>query len=385
MIDIKELFGPEIQDEMFSVLRRLQQKAMQGRYIYRGEPEIYSKVCSSLYLECEELGIAPKDSENTGDWFKQLWELQVDIVIQARRFLPGKQELFEHGFWSDQSYSLSWETHTPEYEILCRIRHYGGPTNLIDFTTDYLVALFFACKEELAKGGRVIFVERTPLPVRITDARVQAQRSVFVQAQDGFLKPDEVSQVEIPAKLKDPLLIYLKQCHGISSETMFPDIQGAVHFWLSKQSPLFLIRKADQERLRQNFDDAIEIYDKSLSIELDPQVLTGRGIAKYNLQRLDAACDDLNKAITLFQAEWGLRPQKPWGIAHYMRGITFLRWQWWEKALGDFDAAKEKYCSVATEFHRDFGGIADFEREYKLCLPAKIKTILTDCEAAGKT
>ena len=32
-----------------------------------------------------------------------------------------------------------------EFEILTQLQHNGGQTNLIDFTTDYLIALFFAC------------------------------------------------------------------------------------------------------------------------------------------------------------------------------------------------------------------------------------------------
>ena len=31
-----------------------------------------------------------------------------------------------------------------DFEILTEIQHYGGKTNLIDFTTDYFIALFFA-------------------------------------------------------------------------------------------------------------------------------------------------------------------------------------------------------------------------------------------------
>ena len=45
---------------------------------------------------------------------------------------------------------------TTDFEILTEIQHYGGKTNLIDFTIDYLVALFFACDGHHDKDGRVI-------------------------------------------------------------------------------------------------------------------------------------------------------------------------------------------------------------------------------------
>ena len=42
------------------------------------------------------------------------------------------------------------------FEILTEIQHYGGETNLIDFTTDYFIALFFACDGHHDEKGRVI-------------------------------------------------------------------------------------------------------------------------------------------------------------------------------------------------------------------------------------
>ena len=34
---------------------------------------------------------------------------------------------------------------TDELSILTELQHYGAKTNLIDFTANYLIALFFAC------------------------------------------------------------------------------------------------------------------------------------------------------------------------------------------------------------------------------------------------
>ena len=45
---------------------------------------------------------------------------------------------------------------TTDFEILTEIQHYGGKTNLIDFTTDYFIALFFACDGHHDKKGRII-------------------------------------------------------------------------------------------------------------------------------------------------------------------------------------------------------------------------------------
>ena len=49
-----------------------------------------------------------------------------------------------------------YSAETTDFELLTEIQHYGGKTNLIDFTTDYLIALFFACDGHHDKDGRVI-------------------------------------------------------------------------------------------------------------------------------------------------------------------------------------------------------------------------------------
>ena len=49
---------------------------------------------------------------------------------------------------------------TDEFEILIELLHYGGKTNLIDFTTDLHIALFFACDGSPSEDGRVILQKR---------------------------------------------------------------------------------------------------------------------------------------------------------------------------------------------------------------------------------
>ena len=49
------------------------------------------------------------------------------------------------------------EKNIDDFELLTEIQHFGGATRLIDFTEDYLIALFFACDKSPEKHGRVIF------------------------------------------------------------------------------------------------------------------------------------------------------------------------------------------------------------------------------------
>ena len=197
MTDFHTRFGPEVQNEMSQLLDHLRQQAMTGQYIYRGEPKLYRKVMSSLYRQCEKKGFAPKVLPETLAWCEQMWELQKDIVVQTRRFLPGHQKLdmYERQFWGRDHYSLSKHIDTKEYEILCQLQHYGGATNLVDFTNDYLIALFFACEQKPGKCGRVILSRAIPLPVRISDARRASTKGSFCSSsrrihEPGTLQPD---------------------------------------------------------------------------------------------------------------------------------------------------------------------------------------------------
>ncbi len=69
-------------------------------------------------------------------------------------------------------------------EILTEIQHFGGATNLIDFTDDYLIALFFASVKGDGKDGRVVLhwpETDTLVRPKQTINRVVFQKSVFVR------------------------------------------------------------------------------------------------------------------------------------------------------------------------------------------------------------
>ena len=97
-----------------------------------------------------------------------------------------------------------------EDDLLAQLQHYGSVTNLIDFTRDYLIALFFACDSEPETDGRVILLRRTSYPQlrpSTPENRVIAQKSVFVRPASGFIEPDKT--VSVPHILKGPILSML--------------------------------------------------------------------------------------------------------------------------------------------------------------------------------
>jgi len=171
------------------ILRKIEQKAGTGEYLYRGEPEhyqehpYYGKASSKLY----------RDFLERDDFDVEAEHFDIEVVQEA--MLSAARKFFRKT--------------VQDFEILAEIQHYGGKTNLIDFTTDCLIALFMVCdrEESLDKDGRIILEEKELINPYIAEPyepinRVIAQKSVFVRHPDGFILPNEDDVINIPADLK---------------------------------------------------------------------------------------------------------------------------------------------------------------------------------------
>ena len=144
---------PDPQDALNAVLkiiREIAEKSANGNYIYRGEPKYYDKVSSTLYRQYED------------DIEAEYFEIE---IAQGEMLKEAKDYIHE----TDE-----------EFEILTQLQHYGGKTNLIDFTTDYLVALFFACDGFFDEPGRVILLREGAQ----RENRVEKPRSVINRVRD---------------------------------------------------------------------------------------------------------------------------------------------------------------------------------------------------------
>lgn len=168
-----------------------------------------------------------------------------------------------------------------ELEILAEIQHRGGGSCLVDFSNNFLISLWFAVNGDLDDVGYMFcydvnydafksgnlsylnkhnwdkdieFLLRSTLstntyldenrtkfwlwrPANI-NGRIARQDSVFIFGIEKFyIDEHEVIMLPIPPKWKLPILKCLKVYLGITSESVFPDIDGyaSTH---SKVSPL---------------------------------------------------------------------------------------------------------------------------------------------------
>ena len=145
------------------IISEIKSKSEQDDYIYRGEPKKYPKISSTLYREYF-------DDEDINVDFEgfDLRNVQREMLNVAKKHIgEPPQGLFEN-LVVGQSKKRFIENPEPrsiidtdELEILTELQHYGGITNLIDFTTDYLIAIFFACAGELTEDGRVILLTKS--------------------------------------------------------------------------------------------------------------------------------------------------------------------------------------------------------------------------------
>ena len=301
---------------VFKKIQEIVEKSADGDYIYRGEPEhyqvplYYGKVSSTLYRH-----------------LKTVWIMGFDLDIEEfqKRVLNDAREHIHEA--------------VNDFELLTKIQHYGGKTNLIDFTEDYHIALFFACDSYYGEDGRVVLQKRDEIKELVENprrpiepiSRVIAQKSIFIRPRRGFITPNSENIVDIQANLKSPMLDYLWKYHKISTKTIYNDLHG------------FIRTQRIRDRAYEEFyhalilgkqgepQEAISHYTNPL--ELDPLMdatYYNRGLTFADMGQFDKAIRDLNTFISrnLEDAD-----------AYKSRGDVHLQQNRFDKAIRDYSKA----------------------------------------------
>ncbi len=304
----------EPQDDLSAVFEKIQEivaKSADGDYLYRGEPKHYKehpyegKVSSNLWREYYKVDMGIYTIE----------EIQELELKDAKRYINGD------GF-----------------EALTQLQHYGGKTNLIDFTTDYLIALFFACDGSYDKCGRVILLPKTEEikekyrveEPRNPQNRVIAQKSIFIRPPDGFIEPKPDDVINIPKSLKLPTLEYLRKYHNISIETIYNDIHGFIKSQDIRWCAHAEFGAALACEKEQDYENTIRHYTECLKI--NPQqtyAYHNRGLAYYRyIGDYDRAIMDFNEAI---------KREPDYAEAYNDRGAAYGKKGDYDHAIGDFN------------------------------------------------
>ena len=235
------------------IINEIRSKSVDGDYIYRGESKEHLKISSSLYREFakrkrEGFNLTEAQNEMLEIAKSHIGESPVgpleDFMDVARRI--GYAEKYR-GETATETLAIvpisKTIAGTADLQLLTELQHYGGKTNLIDFTTDYLIAIYFACSgPHPEKDGRVILLEKSAeienmiVCPRNPRHRVIAQKSMFIQPPQGYIEVPEDDIVYIPEDLKQPALKYLEKFHDISSKSIYNDIHGFITYQRSHQS-----------------------------------------------------------------------------------------------------------------------------------------------------
>ena len=272
------------------VIRAIEKKCDDGTCIFRGEPECNKQVSSNLFRELKDVKAKYSDIKH----------VQAEIVAAVK------------------AYTKAYTDKTDDYEILTDLQHYGGKTNLIDFTTDYNVALFFACYGAPSEDGRIIILQETKeirellSRPQTPEIRVSAQKSVFVEPSKGYIE-QRYEEICIPRDLKLLILQHLREAleHEISPRTIYNDIHGFIRShndnWIANRNFYSGLASQNQVDETTTLDEkhevlkkTIEHYTNALEQNLQlPGIYNNRGNAYNDLNEHEMAIADFNAAIEL--------------------------------------------------------------------------------------
>lgn len=244
-----ELFGPIVApDEFWQIieLASIGECETKNIYLWRGQGNIAWPIHSSAYRRLEKDKTFPPSEMTMRDYEREL-------LLNA-----------EHqGYHHENGRTLA------DFELLAKLQHHGAATRLVDFSSNMLVALWFACNSESDKTGLLFgmywagvrgFEGRPELRTYnklfgsgdpkaddelenfprlwqppVVTKRIAAQSAQFLYSRvaderTGSLvlceNPNHLNMIAITPELKKKCLVLLESVFDIRQFTLFPDIDG---------------------------------------------------------------------------------------------------------------------------------------------------------------
>lgn len=220
-----------------SALRRLPKDGFVTGGIYKSEDELNNIINASKYnnksfiLRTSYKGVQIQLTESFIEEFNQY---NIDLINQAEKQGYGEKNLKE----------LS------HLQILAELQHFGAATCLLDFSKNFLTALWFAIDGNREADGKIYMlkesnyinidnkIEKEPITYFLNNeqifcwvpqninSRIIAQDSIFVLGRPIISDRENIQEIIISKEDKPVLRYELKKYFNIDNSTLFPDFQG---------------------------------------------------------------------------------------------------------------------------------------------------------------
>ena len=325
-------------------------------FLFRGQEDETWKVETSAYRRLK-----------TEPWNTEEDELHYNL---------GLIEQFKHeDFHSDYKSKIM----QLDLGILAQLQHMGAATSLIDFSSNPLVALWFACKKRiepnsngkvfiLPTGGESQFEEinsfkeiensKVKVPEQLNfpegnnilnnkkflywkpahlNNRITAQQSYFLI---GKREIPGMQELVIKGDCKTIILKNLSSVHRIERKTLFPDLAGFVRANSVSSSYGKKEKLVSDRIIIQHYDENVEKDSKN------PNAYNNRGMVLSSLGYYKRALDNFNKAIEIDQnnaySYAGLGVAK-YALSNDRRGLKDYHGaiEYYQGAIGDYQTALE--------------------------------------------
>ena len=308
--------------DIHKIFQEIEKKSKDGDYIYRGEPKCHENVSSRLWRKFA------KNTQNYDVPRVDISKVEDELFCGVQKHVPTPDE--------------------KKIDLLSEIQHFGGDTNLIDFTTNYLIALFFACEKLFDENGRVILQDKDeerdmivepdiPQNPRDSQHRIVVQKSVFFRGPDGFFNPEERNIVTILAHQKKDIMSYLQKYHDISMSTVYGDLHGYIKYqdrhgggYTQFYAGLASMNQGNCEMAVGHFTRAIDLDYATIK---DAYFFRGRAyaeLAQYDKSIYDKSINDYDAASEFMRDDPKL---------YLYRGLSYLAKKVFDMALEDFNRA----------------------------------------------
>lgn len=252
-------------------------------FIYRGQSDESWRVVSGVYRRIEESKRQAKFPKAIVEHEEIRAYLKEKLAEARKRLTPAQiAEIQEPN----------------DINILVEMQHYGAATNLIDFSFNSLIALYFACVDNQDRNGKVFCISNsntfkvlatneksldkllhTPdgkfysYSPNHSNRRIIKQDSIFLFNDVGYIDESLIDHsFTIQSAAKGKIIQELKDSTGITEESIYPDFLG--YLQANNARKPFKIRNAQdyfEQAVRlhkqRDYEQAIQYYEKSLALD----------------------------------------------------------------------------------------------------------------------